>query len=352
MLAALLAAGSLQTSRAASADPSGGSTFTWDLTSSGSGQRGIAFITFSNDDSGLSKGTFAGFQMLAAIPANTNSADGGRDGDGGGRDGGTLSAGGGVKNFLFGFSPINGTWALNTKGQIFGFFMEAINVSSEVTNYFAGTNSETIVNSQTSDTTNLLVTFTNGQASVTTNFAWQNPAGYVQTYTIVNPNVTLTVGSAESTNSVSFTGKAVPGKRISLLCSTTLGKVNYLGVPVSAAADVSGDWIGVKSEGKHNSNEFFSLVSFGVDNPFAAEFPGINNFANIYFSTNGIGSGYTFSSVAMVSRKKTIGFTVSQSDGTLRATVGSLKLSKFGAKATTIGIEDPVNRVRFTANLQ
>lgn len=350
-LAALLLAGSLQTGQAASSDPSGGTSFTWDLASSGSGQRGLALITFSSDQSGLPKGTFAGFQMLAAVPSSTNSTDNGRGDTDTSRNDGGLS-GGGVKNFLFGFTPISGTWDINTKGQIVGFFMEVLNVTSEVTNFLAGTNSETIVNSQTAETTNILVTFTNGQASVSTNFAWATPPDFVEPYTFANPNITVTVGSAESTNSVSFVGKAVSGKRLTLLCSTTLGKVNYHGVPAENAADITGDWIGVKTENGLDSNEFFSLVSFSQDNPFPTDFPGIGNFPNLYFSTNGVGSGYTFEAVAMISRKKTIGFTVAQSDGTLRSTIGPLKLSKSGAKAKTVGIEDPADRVRFTATLQ
>jgi len=93
-VAALLAAGSVQTSQAASADPSAGATFTWDVAGHGAGQRSIALITFSNDLSSVpSRGTFRGYQLLAALPPNTNSSSGGR---GGGNIGRGTSGGGGT----------------------------------------------------------------------------------------------------------------------------------------------------------------------------------------------------------------------------------------------------------------
>jgi hypothetical protein len=122
-VAALLVGGSVQTSQAGSADPSAGGSFTWDLSSHGGGQRGIALITFSNDlVSFPPRGTFRGYQMLAAIPPNTNtlSSTTGRGDDNAGR-GLTGGAGTGRKDFLFGFSPIDGTWQFNSKGQIVGF---------------------------------------------------------------------------------------------------------------------------------------------------------------------------------------------------------------------------------------
>src|SRR3954471_4875003 len=106
-VAALVVAGSVQTSQAGSADPSGGSSQTWDLLSSGSGQRGIALIAFSVDN------TFRGYQLLAAVPPPTNSASGGRGGGTPGRGG--SGSGGKTNTFFFGFSPIDGTWNLNSR---------------------------------------------------------------------------------------------------------------------------------------------------------------------------------------------------------------------------------------------
>ncbi len=348
-VAALLLGASAQTSRAGSADPSTGSSFTWDLISSGAGQRGMAFITFSND------GTFRGYQLLAALPANTNLIVVGRGGGNVGRDG----SGGGstntvVKNVIFGFGPIDGTWTRNSRGKILGFFSEALNVTSIVTNYFASTNSYFLVNSQDGlDTTNVTVAFTNGQASQAVTISWPDPApGFNQEYTLANTNFTTQVGTAENTNAVSFSGTSVLAKRLTLLCTTTFGKVTYSGVAAQTGADVSGDWIGSKKENGLSQNEFFSLASFSTGNPFPSDFPDIANFPNMYFTTNGLGAGYQFSGVAMVSHQKQMGFIFVNNDGTMRTMMGPLKPTKFGPTAKTKGIEEPLNLVNFTATLQ
>ena len=44
-----------------------------------------------------------------------------------------------TNTFLFGFSPLDGSWSLNSKGQIVGFYSQVLNVSSTVTNFHAGT---------------------------------------------------------------------------------------------------------------------------------------------------------------------------------------------------------------------
>src|SRR6185312_11541590 len=121
-----------------------------------------------------------------------------------------------VKNLLFGFGPIDGFWARNSKGKIVGLFSEALNVTSVVTNYFASTNFFSLVNSQDAqETTNILVLFTNGQASATVTISWPDPApSFNQDYTLANTNFTTQVGSAQSTNIVSFTGTASGTKRL------------------------------------------------------------------------------------------------------------------------------------------
>jgi len=343
--------GAVQTSHAGTSDPSAGGpipgSFTWDLISSGSGQRGLAVITFSNDF------TFRGYQLLAANAPNTNSASAGRGGTGigrGGSTGGTNAA----QTLLFGFSPIDGVWAISSQGKIVGFFDEALNVTSVITNFFASTNLFTVVNPQApSETTNILVAFTNGQASASVNIFWPDPPpGFNQDYVLGNTNFAAQIGSAESTNVVSFTGTAALNKRIALVGNTTFGKVTFKGVPVDGGLDVSGNWIGTKKEGGHTANEFFSLTSFQVANPFPADFPDIANFPNLFFTTNGLGAGYNFVGVAMVSRQKKIGFTFIKEDGTARATLGTLKSSKRGTTATTKGVEEPLNEVNFTATLQ
>jgi hypothetical protein len=345
--AALLLGGSVQTSQAASADPSAGSSgnsFTWDLLSKGAGQRGIALITFSNDS------TFRGYQMLAAIPPNTNSSNGGR-GTTADRSGSTGSSGK-TSEFLFGFSPINGTWRFGPKGQLVGFFTEALNVISTVTNYLDSTVLETIANKQQPDETTIIsVHFNAGEATVTNSSFWLDPTPHTDFYPFTNDNFTVGVGSAESTNVVSFTGNAAGNKHLTLVCNTSFGKVTYTGIPAVTSLDLTGDWIGSKRESGQQFNEFFSLVSFTQDNPFAAEFPDIASFPNVFFTTNGIGAGYGFTGVAIISQHKTIGFDFVKDDGTMRSTIGTLKPTKNGPTTDTIGIEEPFNRVELKATL-
>jgi hypothetical protein len=345
--AAVVLGGAVQTSQAASADPSGPGSFTWDLVSSGAGQRGIAFITFSSDH------TFRGYQMLAAIPPKTNSTSGARGGDNGGR-GDSNNTSGKTNTFLFGFNSLDGSWSLNSKGQIVGFYSQVLNVSSTVTNFHGGTVSENLVNAQTLDTTNIFITFTNGQTVLSTNFAWANPPGYTQEYLFPNTNVTVDVASAQATNMVSFTGKDSGNKHLTLMCSTTFGKVTFKGIPAPAATtiDLSGNWIGTRRENGQQFVEFFDLVSFQDGNPFPSDFPDIANFPNLFFTTDGQGPAYTFSGIAMFSQQKKVGFTFVNDDGTLRSMIGTLKAKKFGATANTEGIEEPVNHVEFNATLQ
>jgi hypothetical protein len=348
-LAAALLGGSTQTSLAkTSDDPSTGSSFTWDLQSKGAGQRGLAFITFSNDQ------TFRGYQMWASLPPATNSSPNEGRGSGSSTGRGNSNGSSGKTNeFVFGFSPINGSWTMNPKGQIVGFFSVILNVTSEVTNYHAANILETITNAQTFDTTNLFVFFSEGQGTVTTNFAWATPPGFIQTYTLQNTNFTVDVASAEQTNSISFTGTSKIGKSLTLVCSTTFGQVTYKGVPQIVGPDISGQWFGTKRVAKQDFNELFTLVPFSLGNPFAPAYPDISSFPNIYFTTDGTGAGYTFNGIVMLSRKQ-IGFTMveDREDGTLRSTIGSFKFSKKGASAKTDGIQEPLTRINFTADMQ
>lgn len=336
------------TSRAASADPSVGSSFTWDFSSSGSGQRGIAVITFSNDN------TFHGFQMWASLPPSTNVLNN-RGGDDGGRGGdGTGSTSGSASNFVFGFSPINGFWSFNQKKQIVGFFSVALNVTSEVTNYQSGVAIEEITNSQTFDTTEIFVSFAQGQAQVVTNYTWANPPGFVETYTIDNPFFTTSIGSAEETNSISFTGTSSFARHLTLVCSTTFGKVTYAGVPSPIAADLTGAWVGTKREGGQLFNEFFNLTSFAAaGNPFPDDLPDITSFPNIYFTTNGVGPGYSYVGIAMLCHGE-IGFNFNEAgnaNGGQRASIGPAKVKKNSVTGKTKGVEEPIVPISFDASL-
>jgi len=346
---ALLLGASIQTSQAGSADPSQGGAFTWDLEATGF-ERGMAFLTFTSD------GTLHGYQMLAVTPPSSNSfvTTVGRGGEGIGRNGGG-GGGGQSSEIVFGFGPITGTWALTSRGVIVGLLNQLVNVTSVQTNYLAGSNNVVLVNSQTFETTNVTVVFTAGQASAIVSINWPNPPpGFTQDYTVDNPNVTTSIGTTEISASASFTGTASGVKRLNLVLSTGFGKINYRGVPAptTTTVDLSGNWVGTRLENNHNGNEFFNLFPVQADNPFPSDFPDIAEFQNLYFTTNGVSENTTFQGIAMVSQQKTIGFTFKDADGNLRAVIGPLKPTKFGTTAKTKGLEEPLNRVDFTATLQ
>jgi len=356
MAGALLGA-SVQSDAAVTSDPSQNGSFTWDLLSSGAGEKGLAFMTFTSD------GTFHGYQMLAATPppsAGTNSSSDGRGGGSVDRGGGSIGrTGGGGTNgvvLFFGFSPVNGTWVISSKGKLVGTLNQTVQVTSVVTNYLASTNTFVLVNGQTSETTNVTVVFATGQPTSVVSVNWPNPPpGFTQSYTLTNTSFTTGIGSTQVSDTVSFTGKAVFNKSLTLVCSTgSGGHITYNGVPAptGTTVDLSGDWIGTRKQNGTKINEVFSLVSFQVDNPFPSDFPDIAEFPNLYFTTNGLSGSTGFIGIAMLSRQKHIGFTFNSDGNTLRSMIGTLKPTKFGPTATTKGIEEPNTLVNFTATLQ
>jgi hypothetical protein len=84
----------------------------WDCVLSGSGQKGIAFITFANDQS------FSGYQILSSTPKSAASTDGRNAGGGIGR-GVELEDSNGRTN-LFGFDQVQGPWSYDAKGKVIG----------------------------------------------------------------------------------------------------------------------------------------------------------------------------------------------------------------------------------------
>jgi hypothetical protein len=106
---------------ALSADPSGGSSNTWDCVFNGSGETGISYLTFSSDF------TFSGYEVVTATPGILNGGAGidvGRGGDGTERNGsgGNTNSAGTTNTFVFGFAFIEGNWTYDVKGNIIGSF--------------------------------------------------------------------------------------------------------------------------------------------------------------------------------------------------------------------------------------
>jgi hypothetical protein len=329
--------------------PSASPVGTWDIVSSGGGQQGLAYLTFTTDPDSLGNYTFHGYVLVAGtrpVVAATNSSSDGRNAGGADSRGGSSSstntsstATTTASTTLFGFTDISGPWRYGNDNRIMGFFTELINVSSNVTNYLATNVLETISNaSNPSEITNILVAFADAQSTAVTNYSWPTNG---QWYVFNNPNMVVVEGSAEMTNAISFVGKAVAGKRLTLVSSTSFGRVNYTGIPAVALTDFSGSgWSGIK-----RANGQFFVEFFNMNSPDDAGYP------NIY-PVSGVGPGYSNLGHTMISAQKKIGFFF-VANGVRRASVGSFSLNtKNGtAKASTKGIEDPGTSIRFDASL-
>jgi hypothetical protein len=190
---------------------------------------------------------------------------------------------------IFGFiTNVDGTWTFDDQGRVFGYFAEKL-PGPCVTNGF--------------------ILVTNGLT--------------VETNPIVDCSSTVTT-------TVSFNGKVSPdGRHLQLVCSTSIGKVTYRGVPAVQLTDFSGPFFGVKKgNGIPVINETFSL-SLETNAPIP----------NLYDVT-GMGPGYDYIGVALVSSQNRMGFVsgATNSDA-LRSVTGSFNLK--AAKGNLSGWDQP-----------
>jgi hypothetical protein len=257
----------------------------WDCVLSGSGQKGIAFITFASDQS------FSGYQILSSSPKGTPGIDDRGLGVDIGRgielDGSTNGT------TLFGFDQVQGPWAYDAKGKVIGNW--------------------TMVSGSGNDTTNSV------------------------------------------TNSVSFVATVVPGKRLTLVASTSNGKVTYKGVPYrQIMPSLSGSWYSTKQANGQSFTEFYTFASMADSNPFEDGYPDLAGYPGIYYTFDGAGPGYEIVGFSMLSSQKKIAFTFQNyagggTDGVLNASFGSFSISSKGAlKASTVGVESPDTKIRYT----
>jgi hypothetical protein len=220
--------------------------------------------------------TFEGSELLTTKKLNT-SIDPRTGGSNAERYPSTDSTNSVSSTNLFGFGRINGPWQFDTKGNVIGYFVERVAVAN---------------------TTNIVL------------------------------------------NSVGFTAKVVPGKRLTLVASTPNGKVTYRGVPLSGTLpDINGSWQALKKVNKRTTVEFYDVLT--ASEPFL-------------FGVSGTGAGYTFEGVSMISSQKRIGFAMGilPDDGTnyvLRSVVGTYNPKK--GKATTKGAEQGVGALTYDATL-
>jgi hypothetical protein len=291
ILGLLIVAGSAKVCQAA---PSTNSPVgpTWDISFSGGGRVGLANITFS---SGSPLGSFVGYEIIAPSQPGASQPSG-RLGGGGDSRGSGSSTNSVMGTNIFGFEPINGNWGFDNRGRVIGSWIELTPANACITNV-------TITST----------TVTNG-GTVTT---------VLSTNTAVNCDAL--------TNQVSFVGNVVPGKRLTLVASTSTGEVTYQGVPDVQLTNITGQWYGYKNEQQQTFLEFFTLT------PVSLPGGGLNT-----YDFQGSGPGYFYNEgLAILTAQKKIAF----SSMVVYPTVGTNVLSAVGSfnlkslNAQTKGLE-------------
>jgi hypothetical protein len=277
-------------------------------------REGIAYLTFSSDF------TFTGYEVVVpkAAKKNSSSSDS-RDNTGGRGDSGSSSTNTPGQQ-IFGSMPISGRWGYDIQGKIIGSFVEVSELENCVTNSTAvATNTDGIFGLP-------------GEYPV-------GPDANGNTIWYVNE-----INCSALTNGISFVGKVATAKRLTLLCSTPFGKVNYRGVPAVTLTNLSGAYYGNRQQNNQSFLEFFNLATSG-------------SLPNTYDINNGEGPGYTYSSgLAILSSQKKFAFTTGiDPDGVVvRAVIGSFNLKKMST--STRGWQQPSgtfsNPVRFDATQQ
>ena len=299
----------------------------WDCVINGPGQAGIIFLNFTEDvDTNSGFPTFEGLFVQAGHqgPAPSSSRGGGSTGRGGSGgssftnifgagfiegSSGPVADNGGVNDWLGDSRGRRGNWFFNSKGQVVGSYFTVLNVTGTATNFF-----------ETCAHTNFGIPLTNGgtfpfsydicftNAVLTTNVTWGPAAdgeNGATNLTFVNTNFTL--GDVGLTNNVSFVGKVVLGKRITLAGTSAYGKFTITGVPlapISTALPVDGSyfWTGIETQNGTKFAEVFNLVNIGIPNAYAMFGHGPSY---SYGSTNAM-------SLCLISANKKIGFAVTE----------------------------------------
>lgn len=349
----------------------------WDCVMSGNGQNGIMFLNITEDiDTTTGLPTFEALFVQAGHTKIQNGRAGsvgtGRDGSsspssftnlyGGGfafGSAGPVANNGTGDDWLIDSRGHRGNWFFNSKGQVVGSFYTVLNANNRITNYFQTCIDEPLSIPLTNGGSfNIEVSFCFTNAVIVTNFPWLAPDGEFGFTNLTFTNGNFTIGSSGLTNNVSFVGKVVPGKRITLMGTSAFGKFTITGVPlrpISTALPVDGFfWTGTKTENGFNTVEQFGLFDTSIQNAYLV---------------SGQGPSYTYGSGAdlgselcLISAKKKIAFSIAEfAVGTatntfvtvnLRGTCGPFINTKraIGAKGQGSSTDDS-NIIKFNANL-
>ena len=310
---------------------------TWDCILSGP-RGGTAYLTFFEDEESMNHGTFIGYEvMVPKHPKPTDIGDA-RGGEGEDRGGGTTPRVRGQQ--IFGAETPNGSWALDNAGRTIGHFIEVSALENCVTNAFpTSTNGAP----PSPDPTPFTNSISGDEFCVTAPIdLTTNSLGNYNMQTICYTNIII---CEALTNAISFVGKVVPGKRLTLISTTPFGKTAYRGVPAQGLPDISGDWFGTKKQAGTTYQEFLTLSPSG--------FP----FPNIY-DVVGAGPGYSYQGHAVLSSRKSISFVLGMDPPlptdpvtVVRAVTGPFNVKNIAA--VTRGFDQPggvfTNRITFKA---
>jgi hypothetical protein len=267
LVSAILASASLALAQTEFKSPVGD----WDFIISGA-ERGVAFLSFSQDESGLG-GSIIGYEVVTPVVKSSSASDYLRGGEDIGRSGvtDTNAASGGTVTRLLGFALISGTWAYDVKGQPVGVYTEGnLNITwttNEVTDYY----SEPITNAD-------------GEVIGTRSYETNVFVGVATTNAI--------------TNGISFTSVVTPGKRMSIKTTSDIGKTTLTGLPTIPGADISGTYY---AEVKQGSKSLIELLALESD----PEYPFV-------FDMVGVGAGYNVDGGALLSRKGQLALVVDE----------------------------------------
>ena len=350
----------------------------WDCVMSGHGQNGIIFLNITEDlDTVSGLPTFEALFVQAGhtkIQAGREGTTGGTGRDGSSNDSSFTNLFGG--GFVFGSAgPVanngagddwlsdsrghRGNWFFNSKGQTVGSFYTVLNATARITNYFQTCVDEPLTIPLTNGGSfNIDVAFCFTNAVIVTNYPWNAPDGEFGFTNLTFTNGNFTIGSVGLTNNVSFIGKVVPGKRITLMGTSAFGRFTITGVPlapIATALPVDGFfWTGTKIENGFTTVEQFGLFDTSIQNAYLV---------------SGQGPSYTYgtgadlgSELCLISAKKQIAFSIAEfavGTGTntfvkvnVRGTSGPFINTKraIGAKGQGSSTDDP-NVVKFNANL-
>jgi len=370
--AGLLLAGA-QSARGQGASPVG----FWDVVQSGA-RTGVASMNFSNDF------TFSMDEIIVPNQPHSNIQNVGRDGGGTGRNPGSDQGGstntlpphsdlfGGeifpvqnitnilpqvlvqmttnldvvdvtnipysTTNIFFAGVPA-GEWGFNTAGKLIGFFTEVSGPSAYITNVVASVTNDYGFFNNLIAVTNISI---DAGGNSTTNVSATNLVLHL-TNVVYTTNITVD----RLTNQISFTGKAVPGQRLTLDFQTPAGEVIARGVVPTPLANAAGQWYGRK---KNQGLTFYEFFNVSTNNPLI----------NRYF-VDGSGPGYAFGGHMLISRQKRFGIgstviTLGQDVGSLdqpvvvRAIVGPINSQRTFSGAKGIQGTGAADDLRFNYN--